>query len=286
MKKRIVELSEKIEKYLSELQNEYDDRMEVARKATTFLAEQIEALQGFISGYAFPDEAEEIEFFRHINPEFYSKYIYYQHICHIEGSRRPGVSPGFQQGFLTEEVNRIDRFFRQHLAFITYYNNGFTHRDIEYFTRSSYDPNQHLEEYSLFIHCSSCTLYSYRIAQIQAYGSLQAYLTQALEEIIHPEQLPAAGAPEKSLLTWTAPKAALIELAYALGSSGVFNFGRTDVKQVVRTLESCFNIKLGNFYRVFQGQRIRKKSRTSFLDALKENLIRRMDETDLNPKGI
>ena len=286
MKKRIIELSEKIEKYLSELQNEYDDRMELSRKATTFLAEQIEALQGFISGYAFADEAEEIEFFRHINPAFYSKYIYYQHICHIEGSRRPGVSPGFQQEFLTEEVNRIDRFFRQHLAFITYYNNGFTHRDIEYFTRSSYDPNQHLEEYSLFIHCSSCTLYSYRIAQIQAYGSLQVYLTQAMEEINHPEQLPVTGAPEKSLLTWTAPKAALIELAYALESSGVFNFGRTDVKQVVRTLESCFNMKLGNFYRVFQGQRIRKKSRTSFLDALKENLIRRMDETDLNPKGI
>lgn len=50
-------------------------------------------------------------------------------------------------------------------------------------------------------------------------------------------------------------------------------------------LEESFNVKVGNFYRVFQGQRIRKKSRTTFLDTLKENLIKRMDETDLNPKG-
>ena len=286
MKKRITDLSEKIEAYLSELQNEYDNMVELAKSATTFLSQQIEALHNLISGYTFQDEAEEIEFFKQTNPGFYSKYIFYQHICHIEGSLCRGTSPGLQEKLIHEELNRIDRFFRQHLTFITYYNSGFTHRDREYFTRSAYDPNQYLEEYSLFIHCSSCTLYSYRIAQIQAYGSLQAYLTRALEEINQPGQPVEAVPSEISSLTWTASKAALIELAYALQSSGVFNFGRTDVKQVVRTLESCFNIRLGNFYRVFQGQRIRKKSRTIFLDSLKENLIRRMDESDLNPKAL
>lgn len=286
MKKQFIDLSEKIENYLSELQDEHDDRMELARKATTYLARQIQELHNFISAYSFPDESEEIDFFKHINPGFYSRYIYYQHICHIEGVLRPGVSLGLKEKLIREEFNRIDRFFRQHLAFITYYNNGFTHRDREYFSRSAYDPNQYLDEYSLFIHCSSCTLYSYRIAQIQSYGSLQNYLTELLEEIKYSGQSPAAKPPEKDFLTWTASKAALIELAYALQSSGVFNYGRTDVKQVVRALEGCFGIKLGNFYRVFQGQRIRKKSRTSFLDSLRENLIQRMDDTDLNPGNI
>ena len=285
MEKRIRDLSEQIDKHLSGLQDKYDDMMEMARNATPFLAKQIEILQAFISGYTFRDEMEEVDFFRNINPGFYSRYIYYQHICSIEGSRHAGGSLSLQQKMLTEELNRIDLFFRRHLDFITYYNNGFTYRNREYFTRNAYDPNQNIEEYSLFIHCSSCTLFSYRIAQLNAYASLQLYLTEALDEISNPGQPKAVNSSDKSQFTWTASKAALIELAYALQSSGVFNFGRSDVKEVVSVLESSFHIKLGNFYRVFQGQRIRKKSRTSFLDSLKDNLIRRMDETDLNPKG-
>lgn len=286
MENLITSLSVQIDKHISELQDKYEDMMEMSRIATAFLAQQIETLQAFVSGHAFGNEEEEIAFFKDINPRFYSKYIYYQHICHIEGCRRPGGSPDLQQKLLAEQLHGIDRFFREQFPFITYYNNGFTHRDKEYFTRNAYDPNQYFEEYSLFIHCSNCTLYSYRIAQIQAYGSLQQYLLQLQEELRYSDQPPVTKPSDKASLTWTAPKAALIELAYALQSSGVFNYGRTDVKQVVGILESCFGIKLGNFYRVFQGQRIRKKSRTSFLDALKENLIKRMDEADLNPKGI
>lgn len=284
MEKRITDLSEQTDKRLSELQDGYDDIIEQAKKATTFLAQQIETLQGFISGYSFESESEEIQFFKHVNPDYYSKYIYYHHIWHIEGIRRHGIGISIQQRLLKDELLQMERFFKQNLDLVDYYYNDDTYRDVEYFTRSAYDPNHYVDEYSLFIHCSNCTFHSYKVAQILAYGSLQSYLVQALDELSNHSQLPVESSPGKAAVTWTAPKAALIELAYALQSSGVFNYGRTDVKQVVTILEISFNIKLGNFYRVFQGQRIRKKSRTSFLDELKENLIKRMDESDLNPK--
>lgn len=121
MEKRITSLSEQIDKHLSELQDKYNDMMELARIATAFLAQQIEVLQAFVSGHVFENETEEIAFFKDINPCFYSKYIYYQHISHIESSRRPGGSPDLQQSMLVRQLRYIDRFFKEQLSFIIYH---------------------------------------------------------------------------------------------------------------------------------------------------------------------
>ncbi|MBL7706620.1 MAG: RteC domain-containing protein [Taibaiella sp.] len=55
-----------------------------------------------------------------------------------------------------------------------------------------------------------------------------------------------------------------------------------DIRQIISALEGIFKIQLGDFYRVFLNIRIRQSSRTTFMDELKEKLIERMDETDLN----
>jgi hypothetical protein len=61
-------------------------------------------------------------------------------------------------------------------------------------------------------------------------------------------------------LKWTASKASLIELLYALQTSGSFNNGSIDLKSLATSLENLFDIDLGNYYRVFQEIRIRKQS--------------------------
>ncbi len=76
----------------------------------------------------------------------------------------------------------------------------------------------------------------------------------------------------------------LIDLLYAFRSRGSLNNGTIDVKDLAALFENTFNVKLGNFYRTFQEIRIHKNSRTTFLDKLKELLVRRMDESDENPK--
>jgi predicted nucleic-acid-binding protein len=81
-------------------------------------------------------------------------------------------------------------------------------------------------------------------------------------------------------LVWTGPKAALIELMYGLQTAGVFNESKADIRQIAAVFESVFNIELGDYYRTYQAIRIRKKNRTSFIDALKDSLVQRMDDTD------
>jgi hypothetical protein len=74
-------------------------------------------------------------------------------------------------------------------------------------------------------------------------------------------------------LQWTAQKVALVELIYALHAAGVFNYGKTDVKQIVNCFETMFSIDLGNYARVFSEIRIRKKAPTNFIDHLRERLV-------------
>lgn len=82
------------------------------------------------------------------------------------------------------------------------------------------------------------------------------------------------------MLTWTGPKASLIESIYTLHSVEVFNRGKADIKLIASAFETLFNVSLGNCYRVIQEIRIRKSGRTNFLDQLKKKLQERIDECD------
>lgn len=73
-------------------------------------------------------------------------------------------------------------------------------------------------------------------------------------------------------------KTALTELIYALHSPGAF--GNADIIAIAKTLQSTFNISLGDFYHTFMELKARKINRTKFLDSLRDALIRKMDEQD------
>jgi hypothetical protein len=62
------------------------------------------------------------------------------------------------------------------------------------------------------------------------------------------------------------------------------NGGSVDLKNLTTSLGNSFNIDLGNYYRVFQEIRIRKQSQTTFLDQQEDQLLKRMDDSDENPK--
>ncbi|OJW05106.1 MAG: hypothetical protein BGO52_21760 [Sphingobacteriales bacterium 44-61] len=81
-------------------------------------------------------------------------------------------------------------------------------------------------------------------------------------------------------LQWTGSKVSLIELIYSLQSVGVVNNGSADIKMLTAFFERTFQVELGNAYNVFQEMRLWKKARSSFLDSMREQLLRRMDEAD------
>lgn len=83
-----------------------------------------------------------------------------------------------------------------------------------------------------------------------------------------------------SELHWTGSKTNLIELIYALQSSGMINSGAADIKEITLMLQRVFNIDLGNYYQTFVEIRSRKSNQTKFLDNLKESFVNRLEEFD------
>lgn len=119
------------------------------------------------------------------------------------------------------------------------------------------------------------TSHDYKVAKI-----IVNYLIQFLIEIQlnNKDQEDKLTIPKK--LNWTSSKVALIELIYSLHYQGVFNNGNSDIGLIAKYFENVFDINLGNFYQTYLELRNRKMNPTKFLDALREGLIRKMNEQD------
>ena len=148
-----------------------------------------------------------------------------------------------------------------------------------FFMRGCPEINLITEGEALLIDTRYCTAAGFKVAKLKAFEMLQQYYILLLNSVSNHFNTPPAINKQKSN-SWTDSKAALIELIYAFYSCGSVNNGKANVNELALIFENAFNIKLGNFYRTFQNMRIRKKSRTNYLDLLKDNLEKLMDDTD------
>ena len=83
-----------------------------------------------------------------------------------------------------------------------------------------------------------------------------------------------------SSMCFTGKKNALIELGYALVSSGDINHGNIEIKEFMEYLSFVFNIDLGDYYDAYIAMKERK-DQTSYLNRLIEQLTKRMKEDDM-----
>lgn len=84
----------------------------------------------------------------------------------------------------------------------------------------------------------------------------------------------------KSNLYWNETNISLVEFMYALKYSGAINNGNIEINELAQIFEKMFNIKLDDYYRVFLDIKARKKSQTKFLDKLKADLLRKINDAE------
>ena len=124
------------------------------------------------------------------------------------------------------------------------------------------------------------TSHDFKIAKILAHDLLQLYLEDKLKTLERKNDKLNIQRNPNSKLIWTGSKVSLTELLYALHSEGVFNNGAVDLKNIAEYFEDIFDIDLGQYRRTFLEIRVRKSERTKFINSLKENLTKRMDNSD------
>ena len=277
---RYQELISEFEIKLESLESRTDDILYKAEHGIANTEKCMKLLRQKVLKFGFGSTEEEISFFKHIKPQIFSKLIYYVKLFNIE-SKRPRSSSKFQIKYLNGHINKLQVYFNDNLEFYHYYRRGATTLDEEYFIRGKSDLRSPTESFNFFIDDKFATCQDTTVAMIMAYDMLIVYLKQEIEKLEsnnHINQNPMKHLASK--LFWTGNKTELIELIYALHSSGAINSGTADIKELASVFEQMFNIDLGNYYHTFIEIRARKSSKTKFMDKLTDSLNRRFEDSD------
>jgi hypothetical protein len=122
------------------------------------------------------------------------------------------------------------------------------------------------------------TSHDYKVARIMANDLLSVYLNSELAALDR-QTNHRRNYLKEGTYCWTESKIALVELIYALQSSGCINNGTGDIKDIAALFETDFNIDLGDFYRTFLEIKVRKNP-TKLLDNMRIALLKKIEEQD------
>ncbi|MEO8759370.1 MAG: RteC domain-containing protein [Bacteroidia bacterium] len=238
----------------------------------------IDQLKEFTIKYKFKTISEEIKFFKEIKPQFVSKLIYHLTLYNIE-TKKPNGGNKIMKKYLAKELDKLKNYFDYNLDFYKYYRAGASYLDHTYFVRDKYDIKLTLDGYIFENDTRFSTTHDFKVAKILAHDQLEVYIQNELVFLERKESGTNTQDTPKAKLTWADSKTSLIELIYGLHAQGTFGY-QADIKEIAAYFENVFNIDLGDYYRTYLELRTRKTIRTKFLDTVRENLLKRMDEQE------
>ncbi len=251
-----------------------DFKLEVVEQNISSTQNILAGLRELITENSFKNEKEEISFFKNVKPLFCSTLIYWKNILSL-CLHKPVGGELILQKYYHRKLKSLRSFFELHTLMYEYLRGNYEYMDKLYFLRSS----RHFEEAtdSIDLNPKFTTGKDRLVSEIYANDLLEQYIHQILSK---PKTISEVFEKEPSKLKWTGSRAGLVEFIYALQSGGVFNDGKIGIKELADILQDLFQFEIGNYYHVFNEIRLRKKSRTSLLDHLKEQVIQKMDNMD------
>lgn len=258
--------------------NDLGTTLQCAEIAGTHLRE----LENWLQEKSFDDAHAEITVFKRLKPQMEGRLLYYLRLLSIQ--QRISISEGEELvTFLQAESSSITEFYAHHKKDYLYFQLEQDHQDNYFFRRTDHPLMAQVEKFSFWLdkrlHSPKSHLFSCFIAN----DLLRRYLQSQLQMYKRTGNDP--GLAQSSLVTWTGSQAALTELLYALNELGVINGGRQEINKIKIAFEILFNTSLGNIYKTYEHNRIRKKSRTPFLDNAIMALQRRYDHDDEHALG-
>ncbi|MCG2462578.1 RteC domain-containing protein [Flavobacteriaceae bacterium F89] len=224
-------------------------------------------LRKIVERHQFDNPDDEITFFKSIKAEPLSYLVYFNEVRSCE-LLLPKIGLDNQLAFLKKRMQRVNKFFNKNWDVVHYMEQNLSYLDQQYFTRQ----NQIFPLYAIpeacYLDPIFFTSHDMLWARIKGMNLFIAYLLNVIQQVkSEKRKVSQYGKPRKALV-WSASKAALTELIYALYSSSVVNNGKEDIKGIATAFEELFNIKLDNIYKTYSEIKTRKDSKTRFLEEL------------------
>lgn len=279
MKEKLADILYKVDIEIDNIDLYGYDIIETSLSMVHRLQNVLVDLRGELQTYTFPTKEEEIYFFKNQKPELLGRLLYFYKIYRIE-TQCPTGSNEVIRLYINKELDSLTYFFNRNLDFYQYYRSHSTIHDEHYFLRGRTDIRLCTDSAQFDKDPSFSTGYDYKVAKILANEMLRIYLNKRLQKLecdsyIEDKQTVTTKIP----IRFTGKKNALIELGYALVSSGDINHGNIEIKEFMKYLSSIFNIDLGGYYDAYIAMKERK-DQTAYLNLLAEKLSKRMKEDD------
>ncbi|WP_313491981.1 MULTISPECIES: RteC domain-containing protein [Sphingobacterium] len=273
MRKFTKQLYQKMQSTILEISNSGVSGFDYYKTCYHETLEISKQLKAYMLNYKFADQNEEIEFFKDVKPKFQSKLMYFMELIQVE-IQKPLIS----------EKRMLAKYYRRsssHYAALASRNQIFLH-----YMRSNYDSGDHLlfvrsNDNFDFIHTDLdldekySTPASTELAKLISYEMVIEHLAEKVNEL---NSVKGNDTGFKHKLVWEGPKVGLTEFGLAIHALGAV---KAPLARIMEGLQFLFNVDLGQYYRVIQDMRIRKDSRTIYLDEAIRAINKRMDETDL-----
>ena len=238
-------------------------------------------MRKIVSDRGFDCTEDEIYFFKHLKPKVNSKLIFYIQLFDMEVKRRDACKE-IQIHYLEEVLFEIHKYFQENMEFCHYYRRGQIYLDKFYFLRGNTNIRIHSDNHVNMVDPDFSTIYDQTVAKIIANERLVKYVENEIIKLRNNQGTLSGEEADDfhSKAYWSDTLTAIVELAYALDSVKAVNNGHIEIKKLVEMFEKMFNIKVGDYYRIFKEIQKRKKDRTKFLNSLVEALNKRMYDLD------
>ena len=280
MKEEIEKILEQVEVDISEIDLYGYDIIETSLSMVHRLQAVLNDLRTKIQSYVFSTKEDEILFFKTQKPEILGRLLFFYKIYRIE-TQCPNGSNDVIRSYINRELDNLTYFFNRNLDFYQYYRSHSTIYDEYYFIRGKADLRLCTDSAQFDKDPNFSTGYDYKVAKIISNEMLRIYLNKRIVKLETDNQI--EDNLQKCLkypFRFTGKKVFLIELGYSLASSGDFNNGNVEIKEMMNFLSTVCQIDLGDYYAAYIAIKERK-NRTAYLHHLIDCLTKRMGEDDM-----
>lgn len=226
----------------------------------------------------FEDKESEMSFFKNVKPFPMSYLIYFTEVHNCELTI-PKAGVKHKVHFLEKEVKKVNKFFTRNNDFVHYMEQDHSYLDHQFFTRNSRNNFPFTPTINYYQYPEFSTSHDMLWAKVQAMYRFIHYLRDSLQRL-QPGSTSLFSEKKHKIVLWSGSKTALVELIYALYSSGDLNHGTADLQTIATSFEDFFNIKLDNIYKTYSEIKARKNNRTKYLNELMLYLERKMVKED------
>ncbi len=272
-----------LETFESEIQELRTARLSVLERANSGidLCQRLLAkLRTLVVTEGFADRDAEVHFFKDIKTVPLGYLVYYTEVRKCE-LKLPKMGRKPKLKFLKGERERLNHFFRSHLEFHRYLQEGRFDRDRLYFTRNRMSSHPLREGYTYCYDMDFETSHDLLLATfkgMERYGNYLQELEGRLEAL-------GSGTYEReyqkaSGFTFTQSPTAAMEVIYALKLAKFIDHGDFEIKAFVEFFCRTFNMEIKDPYGLFKQISQRKTNRAKHLQRLVDALLNALDDRD------